>query len=162
MTERTFAAWVQPIAEELGNSRAEVSAFARSAPEELWQMPSGVDDWTCKDVMAHLAAGTGKQHQALLLAVVSKTRVDPNLFGNEEIVNGRDVEERRGQSIDAIIAEYEADTEELLSLLSQLKEGDQRRRQKGFDQTFGEALPIFRRHELEHLTQLRAAAEGIE
>jgi len=162
MTERVFAPWVQPIAEELGHRRADVSAFARSAPEEIWERPSGVDDWTCKDIMSHLAAGTGKQHQALVRAVLSNTRVDPNLFGNAEVVNGRDVEERRAQSIDTIIAEYEADTEELLDLLAQLTEEDQGRRQKGFDQTFGEALPIFGRHELEHLTQLRAAAEGIE
>ena len=162
MIERAFAPWVQPIAEELAARRADVSAFARSAPEEIWELPSGVEGWSCKDIMAHLAAGTGKQHQALLRAVVSNTRVDPNLFGNAEVINGRDVDERRAQSIDAIIAEYESDTEELLDLLSQLRKDDHGRRQKGFDQTFGEALPIFGRHELEHLTQLRAAAEGIE
>ncbi len=160
MTTRTFAPWVEPIAEEFHSARGEVLQFARSAPAELWARQSPDEGWTCKDIMSRLAAGTGKQHQALLRAVIGNTRVDPNLFGNAEVINERDAGERRARPIDAIIDEYEADTEELLDLLSQLTKEGQGRRQKGFDQSFGEALPIFGRHELEHLAQLRAADEG--
>jgi len=156
---RMFAAWVQPIAEEFRTARSEVLQFARAAPSEFWERQSPDEGWTCKDIMSHLAAGTGKQLQTLLRSVTTRTRLDPNLFGNAEVVNGRDVTERRGRPIEAIIDEYESDTEELLELLSQLTEEDQGRRQKDFEQSFGEALPIFGRHELEHLTQLRAAAE---
>lgn len=160
MTTRTFVPWVEPIAEQFRAARGEVLAFARSAPADRWDAPSALDGWTCKDIMSHLAAGTGKQHQALLRSVISSTRLDPSLFGNSEVVNGRDINERRSLPIVAIIDEYEADTAELLDLLSQLKEEDKDRRQKDFDASFGDALPIFGPHELEHLGQLRAALEA--
>ena len=155
MTTRTFATWVQPIAEEFRSARVHVLQFARSAGDELWEQPSGVERWTCKDIMSHLAAGTSKQFQTLLRSVTTRTRLDPDLFGHGDEVNARDVEERRSQPIDTMIDEYETDTDELLGLLSQLTEEDQGRRQKDFEQSFGEALPIFAEHEHEHLRQLR-------
>jgi hypothetical protein len=142
------------------SARNDVLQFARSAPPDFWHRPSPDEGWTCKDIMSHLAAGTNKQLQAILRSVVTKTRLDPGLFGNVDDVNGREVRERRGRPIATIIDEYEADTSEILELLSQVKEEDKDLRQKDFDTSFGNALPIFARHEHEHLAQLRSATEA--
>jgi hypothetical protein len=160
MTTRTFASWVEPIAADFRRERRAVTEFARAASPAFWERQSPDEGWTCKDIMSHLAAGTGKQLQTLLRSVTTRTRLDPDLFGHAEEVNGRDVQARRGRSIEAIIDEYEADTNELLELLSQLTEEDQGRRQKDFEQSFGEVLPVFAGHEREHLAQLRAAQKA--
>jgi hypothetical protein len=157
MTTRTFSPWVEPIAADFRRERAAVTEFARAAPPAFWERQSSDEDWTCKDIMSHLAAGTGKQLQTLLRSVTTRTRLDPDLFGHAEEVNGRDVQARRGRSIEAIIDEYEADTEEILDLLSQINEEDKDRRQKDFESSFSEALAIFPPHDREHLEQLRAA-----
>ena len=160
MTTRAFATWVEPVAADLHRERQVVAQYARGAPFDRWDAPSPLPGWSCKDIMSHLAAGTNKQLQAILRSVVSKTRLDPAIFGDDGVMNGRDVGERRDRPIAAIIAEYEADTEEILDLLSQVKDDDKDLKQKDFEMSFGDALPMYWRHDREHLDQLRTGLEG--
>jgi uncharacterized protein (TIGR03083 family) len=160
MTTHTFAPWVQPIAAGFQRERGAVSEFARGAEPAFWEQASDLEGWTCKDLLSHLAAGTNKQVQAILRAVVAKARLDPGIFGDSGAVNARDIEARRGWTVDAVIAEYDADTEEIVGLLAQLQESDGDLRQKDFTMSLAEALAIFPSHDREHFDQLRAASEA--
>lgn len=161
MTTRTFAPWVEPIAAKVGESRAELIAFARSAPAELWNRPSPNDGWSSKDLLAHVAGDKGLL--IILGAAVERTRLDPALFAEGEgtRANARDVEARRGRSVDELIAEIESDGETRQELMSRLTDADQERRQKEFPMSLGEVLNLGPGdHDREHLDQLRAAMEG--
>ena len=155
---RTYAPWVEPVVADFRRERGVVSEFARSAAPPFWEQATALEGWACKDILAHLAAGTNKQVQAILQAVVTKTRLDPAIFGDTDAVNAREVEARRSRPVDAVIAEYEADTEEILDLLAQLQESDGELRQKDFTMSLGDALKMFPSHDREHLEQLREAS----
>jgi uncharacterized protein (TIGR03083 family) len=159
MTARTYAAWVQPLAREFAENRQAVLDFARLLPAESWERSSPLEGWTYRDILAHLASGNDKQVQYLLGCVVNRTPLDPAMFGNADSQNARNVAERQGRSVKELIAELEEDGEACLDLMAKLTDADGERRQKGFDQSFGEALPLFTRHDLEHLSQLKTALE---
>ena len=65
MTDRTFAAWLQPSVAKRHAEEEEVLAFARSLSDDQWATPSGNDGWTLKDVMAHIGKGNDQLFQAL-------------------------------------------------------------------------------------------------
>jgi uncharacterized protein (TIGR03083 family) len=153
---RTYAGWVEPIATGFRDERNAVIEFARTAPESFWDEPSSAKGWTNKDLLAHIAAGTEKQFQAILRAVINRTRLDPALFGNSEVVNARDVEKRRGWTAEQVIEELEADRDEIDGLLAQLTDEHASLRQKDFELSLADGLRIFAPHEREHLEQLRA------
>ena len=160
MTTRTFAAWVEPLAERFGENRRAVLDFARALPPQAWELASPLEGWTYRDILAHLGAGNYKSVQAVLRAVITRTPFDPALFADDNAQNARNVAERRGRSVDELIAELEADKEEIQDLLSQLKAEDEGLSQAGYDVTLGQALPFFAAHDLEHLEHLRSALEG--
>jgi hypothetical protein len=155
MATRTYASWVEPIAREFRDARGAVIDFARSAPEGYWAQPAADEDWRNKDLLAHLAAGTDKQLQKLLRAVVARQRVDPSWFGSGERQNAQDIAARRDWPVEKIIDELIADGDEVDELLSQLKDEHEGGRQKEFDQTLADALRIFPPHERDHLEELR-------
>ena len=157
MTERTFAPWVEPIAAKLRESRAQVAALARSIPAEAWSQPSPLPGWTYKDLLAHLAPT--EDFRTVLRAVVANEPVDASIFANVDARNAQQVEERRGHSVDELIAELEAGSEKTQELLSRLTEADESRRQADIPISLGEGLGIFSDHDQEHLPQLRAALE---
>jgi len=159
MTTRTFASWVAPLAAEFRENRVALLEFARSLPAQAWDQASPLEGWTYKDLLAHLAAGNDKQIPLLLRAVIARTRVEPAWFG--DAMNARNVDERRGRSIDELEAELERDGEEILDLLAQLTDEHAGLRQEDFPQTFGESLPLFTAHDHEHLAQLRTALDNV-
>lgn len=162
MTTRTVAPWVEPIAASLADGRAQVIAFARSAPPDSWGRPSEVEGWTNKDVLAHIGRGNDQVLQKLLRSVVAGDRVDMAMFAADtDEANARGVEERRERAIDELIVELEEAGEEIQELLAQLRDDDEHLRQeappfvlKGFLQFVAKEA-----HDLEHLAQLRAALE---
>ena len=156
MTTRTFAAWVEPIARQLAEGRKQVIEFAKTAPPDLWNRPSGAEGWTCKDVLAHLAGDTEKVSAAVMRGMIE----DPSVLDdNGDAANARDLEERRERSVDALIAEIESDGEEWQRLLGELGEGDTDRRLPGFPLSVGEYLRLMTTHDLDHLAQIRMALE---
>lgn len=161
MTDRTFATWVEPLAEAPRRSRGEVVSFARSLPPDAWGESSPLDGWTYKDILAHLAGDTGKLLPGVLRSVISAEPLDPAILTGTEEINERDVAARRGRSVEELIAEIEADGETLDELFSQLTEEQEDLRQDGFPMSLGEALSNDPGgHFREHFAQLRAALEA--
>jgi hypothetical protein len=159
MTERTFAAWVEPIATLLDEDRRQVLAFARSAPVGLWQQPSAVPGWTSQDILAHLAGGNDLMLQHLLRSVTAREPLDPAVLQlDTDAENARGVAERRDWSLDMLIVELQRGGDEVQDLLSQLTEGDRDVRPSGFSISLGDFLRIVEeeRHDLLHLEQLQA------
>ena len=167
MTTRTLAAWVAPIARRDREARAELVEFARSVPAEAWDRPSAVEDWACKDVMAHLASDSDKWFAYILHTVLSGGRLDPSRVGPDadvDFINARGVKERRGRSVVELIAEIEADGEEHDELLSRITDEHKGLCQADYAISFGEFLsdnPAGSRgdHDREHLAQIRGALE---
>jgi hypothetical protein len=158
LSERAFAAWVQPIAQVLDEDRRAVIEFARAAPREHWDQPSVVEGWTRRDILAHLAGGNDQMVQTVLRAVTSNTTIDPALLDPDtEAENARRVAERRSWTIDALIAELERDGDELQSLLGQLRPEHEALKQPGSAFTLGQFLELVRkeRHDMEHLAQMK-------
>ena len=158
--ERTFAAWVEPIAGELRATRAAIAAFARAAPDELWQRPSPLEEWSCRDLLAHLAGDTGKGSlEAMRAAAEGRAPESAPFAAGANVLNARDVEERRGCSVEDIVAEIEADGEVWQDLLSRLEDSDESVRWPGFPWALGEYLRILAEHDRDHLAELRTALE---
>jgi uncharacterized protein (TIGR03083 family) len=162
MSDRSLASWVQPVAAALAEGRAQVIAFARSAPPESWSQPSEVEGWTNKDVLAHIGRGNDQILQKLLRSVVAGDKVDLSMFAvDTDAANARGVEERRERTLDELIVELEESGDEIQELLSRLNDEDEHLRQddppfvlRGFLQFVAKEG-----HDLEHLSQLRAALE---
>ena len=162
MTTRTFPSWVQPVAAALADGRAQVIAFARSAPEDFWSRPSEVDGWTNQDILAHIGRGNDQILQKLLRSVVAGDRVDMAMFAvDTDDANAQGVEERRERSLHELIVELEEAGDEVQELLSRLSEGDEHLRQEDPPFVLNGFLQFVAKegHDLEHLAQLRVALE---
>lgn len=160
MTTRTFAPWVEPFARKLRESRDEIARTARKLLPEHWTGPSPLEGWTYKDLIAHLAGDTGKISSATFRAAVTgQSALDCTFLDGGDAWNARDVKERRGRSVEALIAEIEADGAVWQDLLSEVKETDQDMRWSGFPMSLGEYLRLLEWHEDEHLKHLRTALE---
>ncbi|MGH2586573.1 MAG: maleylpyruvate isomerase N-terminal domain-containing protein [Dehalococcoidia bacterium] len=159
MTERTFAGWVEPVATLLAEDRRQVLAFAQTAPAGLWQQPSEVPGWTHQDIHAHLAGGNDLMLQHLMRSVTAREPLDPAVLQlDTDAENARGVAERRGWSLDMLIAELQRGGDEVQDLLSHLTEDDRDLCPSGFSVSLGDFLRIVEeeRHDLLHLEQLQA------
>jgi uncharacterized protein (TIGR03083 family) len=159
---RTFAAWVEPIATQFRQARAELVAIARAMPEGVWEQPSPNEGWTYSDLLAHIAGDTDKRFLQALRTILARQSVDlAALRAGIDECNARNIEERRGRTIDELIAEIEADGEETQGLLARFTDADEDWQPEGLATTAGNALRgvspglVIR----EHLAQLRAAFE---
>jgi uncharacterized protein (TIGR03083 family) len=162
MTTRTFASWMEPISAQFRETRAELVGVARAMPDEAWELPSPNEGWTYKDLLGHVAGDTDKTFLRGLRAVVDRQPVDLATFttGVDER-NARDIEERRGRTIDELIAEIEADGEERQGLLARFTEADENWQPEGLPTTASNGLRgMAGDHDREHLAHLRAALEG--
>jgi hypothetical protein len=165
MTAQTFAAWVAPAAAELRETRAEAVRVARQLLPEHWALSSPLPGWSYQDLLAHLATGDWV-FQTILGAVTRNEPLDLSAtsFINPERVaaaNERLVAERRGRSVDARIAEVEAEGRESLGLLAKLSDDDEGRTQADAPMSLGEYVRGFPNHDREHITQLRTALDQV-
>ncbi len=161
-TSRTFAAWVAPVAEKLRRDRNDVIEFARSVEPDAWARPSNVENWTCKDILAHLAGGNDQILQQLLRAVVAGENVDPAIFSvDTDAENARAVAEQTRKPVGALIDELVRDGDEIQDLLSSLDESHEQLKQD-LPFTLGQFIQIVEKegHDLLHLAQLREALGG--
>ncbi len=164
MTERAFASWIEPIAARHREDDAQVLAFACSVPNEAWATPSGLEGWTCKDVLAHIGKGNDQLYQKLLRQVIAGERVDTAIFRDVDTdgENARGVAQRRGMSPADVIAEFEAAGEEVQDLLAHLTEKHEHLRQEDPPFILKGFLNLIENesHSIEHLKQLEKALEG--
>ena len=160
MTARTFARWVEPIAERLRRTRGEVVEFAHSITTDAWSRPSPLKDWTCNDILAHLAGGNDQTLQRFLRAVVAKEDVDASILTvDTDSVNVRAVLGLRERAVEELIAMLVEDSKEIQELLSRLGESDQYLRQDDLPMSLGDFLRAVHaeNHDLIHLSQMRRA-----
>lgn len=160
MTTRTFAPWVEPVAERLRDNRAQVVAFARSQPAEAWSRPAPNEGWSCKDLLAHIGGGNDQMFQKILRAVVARTPVDASMLQvDTDAANRREVDARRGWPVERVIAELESTGDEIQELLAGVSEENQGLRAEGSPITLGDFMRIVyeESHDIEHLAQLRTA-----
>ncbi len=158
MTSRTFASWVEPIATQLRESRREIAEVARTIPEGAWSRPSPDPGWSYRDLLAHLAAGDWVC-QTVLRAAVGGERFDMTITTQLDDQNARVIEERKGRSVQELIAEVAAEGEGTQELLGQLNEADEERRQEDAPMSLVEFLRFYPTHDRDHLAQLRTALQ---
>ena len=163
MPERTFAAWVEPIAAAHRRDGTTVLEFARSGTSDHWDTPSGLEGWSCKDMLAHIGKGNDQLYQQLLRQVVAGDKVDTEMFRTVDTdgANAAGVEERRGFSPAEVIAEFEEALDEIQDLLSQLTEEHEHMRQEDPPFILKGFLGMVEKesHSIEHLKQLKKALE---
>jgi uncharacterized protein (TIGR03083 family) len=155
VAEGEFASWVAPLAARIAEGRDAVVEFARSLDEAAWEEPSVVEGWRRRDVLAHLAGDTDKVTIAVLRAAADPNALAPSYGDGDAVVNARDLEVRRGWSIEELIAEIQADGEEWRRLISQLGEEDGGKRWPGFPVDVARYLGLLAEHDPEHLEQMR-------
>ncbi len=156
MVGKAFAPWVEPIAAQLRESRAQIAEVARSFPADAWERPSPTEGWTYKDILAHLAVGDWLC-QTVLRAAISKEPLNRDLFADINSQNERYRLERVGRSVDDLIAEVEAEGEDTQSLLARLTEAHEATRLGARPKGLVQYLRHFPRHDRQHLDDLRAA-----
>lgn len=159
MTVRTFAAWVEPVAAELRETRGAIVEVARSIPAAAWTRPSPNEGWTYKELLGHLASGDWVCH-IILRAAVADEQADLSVLSELDARNARLLEERAGRSTEELIAEVEAENDETQDLLSRLSDEDDQRTQEGAPMSLGEYLRMFPDHDRGHLADLRTAVEA--
>ena len=160
MTTGTFAPWIEPIAAKLRESRAKIVEVAGAVPADAWGRSSPLEDWTYKDLLAHLAY-PGAQ-LAVLRAAADDQPVDASALGDLDARNERRRKKREGKTIEQLVAEVEATGEELQHLLSRLTEADANRRLDDVPVVLGDRLRLMTNHDQAHLPQLRKALEETE
>ena len=158
--KRTFATWVEPIAAIYRENRAALVAYASSLPPGAWGLPSPDPGWTCKDVLAHVAADTGQNLHAALGAIIEGRPVPAALFADFDGRNSRDVAERSRRSVTQLIEELIAAGEETQSLLARLTAADEHRHESGLRGALPDALRALASHDATHLEQLHSATQA--
>ena len=162
MTTRTFAKWVEPAAAELRQGRAEIVRTANQLLPEHWSMPSPLEGWSYKDLLAHLATGDWV-FQTVLGAVTGGEPFDLAQIDLDFINagNARLLEERKGRSPQELIAEATAEGEETQELLAKLTDADESRTPEGRPMSLAEGLRRFPGHDRDHLSQLKTALDNV-
>ncbi len=158
MTSRTFASWVEPIATQLRESRREIAEIARTIPDGAWSRPSPDPGWSYRDLLAHLAVGDWVC-QTVLRAAVGGEQFDMTITTHLDDHNARVIEERKGRSVQELIAEVAAEGEETQELLRQLSEAHEERRHEDAPMSLVEFLRFYPTHDRDHLAQLRTALQ---
>ena len=167
MATRTFAAWVAPVAEELRSSRAEIARTARKLLPEHWSMPSPLEGWTYKDLLAHLASGDWV-FQWMLRGALGLEKFDIIERGFEYVNEGnaQRIAERKGRTAEELIAEVESEGEATQELLARLPEDLDRgqvvgRMRDGTPVTVERWMQGFPRHDVGHGAQLRTVLDQV-
>ena len=140
MPDRTYASWVEPIAAKDRESREDLLVLVRTLSPEEWERPSPLEGWTLKDLLAHLAGGTGKNFQTILEAVVGRQPVDPSVLADVDAKNRQDVAARKDKSVGELLSEIQGEAEAIDLLLAQLTEDDRDLRQGNIPMSLGEGL----------------------
>ena len=168
MTARMFAPWVEAVAAGLRESRSEIARTARQLLPEHWSLPSPLEGWTYKDLLAHLATGDWV-FQWMLRGVLGLETFDLVEKGGLDYVNegnARLIEERRDRAVDGLIAEVESEGEETQDLLAQLAADVDLGRVVG---QMSDGTPVtiemwvkgFPRHDSGHGAQLKTALDNV-
>lgn len=167
MTARTFAPWVAPSAEQLRQNRTEIARTARQLLPEHWLLPSPLEGWTYKDLLAHLAAGEWV-FQTMLRQTLGIDKQLPAQATLEFVNDGnaKRLAERKDASIEELITEAEREGEATQELLSGLTDAHDPAavvwlRPNGNPVTLQQWVTGFPQHDPSHLAQLKTALDQV-
>jgi uncharacterized damage-inducible protein DinB len=159
---RTFAPWVEPIAEQLQESRTQIVEVARSIPEQAWTKPSPNQGWSYRDLLVHLAVGDWVC-QTVLRAITTNEPLKIGEVASLDWIsagNAERLKERKERTVDELIVEVEAEGDETQELLARLADADESRTQEDAPLSLGAYLATFPGHDRTHLAELRTALEA--
>jgi uncharacterized protein (TIGR03083 family) len=167
MTTRTFAQWVVPSAEQLRQSRTEIARTARQLLPEHWSMPSPLEGWTYKDLLAHLATGDWFFQTMLRdrLGIEKGLPAEQNMsFVNDG--NARLLADRKDSSVEQLLAEAQVEGEETQELLGKITPDVEPgtvvwHRPNGDPVTLEQWVTGFSNHDKIHLAQLKTALDSV-
>jgi uncharacterized protein (TIGR03083 family) len=165
MTVRSFAPWVEPVAKELREGRSDVARTARQLLPEHWMLPSPLEGWSYKDLLAHLASGDWV-FQWMLRSALGEDEFDILERGFQYVNEGnaQRIEERRARSVEDLIAEVHSEGERTQGLLARLDDTLNvtkvvGRRPTGEDVTIEQWVLGFPQHDKLHGAQLKTALD---
>lgn len=142
----------------LKEARQETVALARSlSPKEL-KMPVHKDGWTVKDVISHVAAAEAALTATALRIAGGKGAASPGF--DLHAANQRQVEKRRGQGLEDLLAEMEVSRTEMLRTMDNIT--DEQFSAQGFlsSGTPTDVISVLRRigtHEQSHCQEILGA-----
>jgi hypothetical protein len=167
MTARTFLPWVEGPAKQMRESRAEVRRTAEKFLPELWTMPSPLEGWTYKDLLAHLASGEWV-FQTMLRDVLG---IEKSLPKNATMAyvdegNAQRLAAHKDSSVEELIAEITTAGETTQELLSKLTDEIDPRmvawhRPNGDPVTLEQWVQGFPQHDVTHGAQLKTALDNV-
>jgi predicted DNA-binding ribbon-helix-helix protein len=167
MTDRTFAPWVEPVAKQLREGRRDIRRTAEKFLPEMWTMPSPLEGWTFKDLLAHLASGDWV-FQWMLRGALGEETFDMLERGFEYVNDGnaQRIAERKDTPVEALISEIDSEgeaTQELLARLTSAVDVHKvvGRRQNGQDVTIEQWVQGFPAHDKLHGEQLKTALDNV-
>jgi hypothetical protein len=152
--ERTFAAWVEPLAASLRESQQEVEQVAQAIPAESWAKESGYAGWSYKDQLAHLPESY-RGITAVLRAIVEGRGPDFSRFDDIDALNEANRQAHLSTPVNDLLAELTIDGDALQDVLAEL-----RPEHAGFNlgpMLLSQALQGFTLHDRAHLAELRKA-----
>lgn len=164
---QTFVSWVQGPAKQMRESRIEVRRTAEKFLPELWTMPSPLEGWTYKDLLAHLASGEWV-FQTMLRDVLGIEKGLPKQATMEYVNDGnaQRLAERSETSVEALITEIETAGETTQELLSGLSDANDPtavvwHRPNGDPVTLEQWITGFPQHDVSHGAQLKTALDNV-
>ncbi len=167
MTTRTFLPWAEAPAKQIREGRTEVRRTAEKFLPDLWTMPSPLEGWTYKDLLAHLASGDWV-FQTMLRDVLGIEKNLPKQAPLEYVNEGnaRLLAERKDTSVEELIAELTATGETTQELLGGLTDAHDPSavvwlRPNGDPVTLEQWITGFPQHDVSHGAQLETALDNV-
>ena len=157
MRDQTVAAWVEPVALRLVQSRREVQRVAAEVPANAWDRPSGYSGWSYKDQVSHLAESHRGLH-SVLRAILGGSQPDFSRFDRIDEINEENRQKHLATPVEELLAEYAKASEETHHILSGLSA-----EHAGFNlgpMALSQALQGFLMHDTAHLEELKKALQA--
>ena len=142
----------------LQEARAESVALARSLSAQDLKVPVHLEGWDVKDVVAHMASSEAGLINTANRIAAGQGQPSPGFDLHTH--NQRQVEKRRAQSVEELLAEMERSRAEMLPALASMS--DEQLAANGFMSSGlpTDVLAVFRRigdHEKAHCQEIRGA-----
>ena len=157
MSDQTVAAWVEPVALRLEQSRQEIEQVASEVPANAWDKPSAYSGWSYKDQVSHLAESHRGLH-SVLRAIVAGQDTDFSRFDRIDEINEENRQKHLATPVEELLAEYATASEETRHIVSGLSVEN-----AGFNlgpMTLSQALQGFTMHDIAHLEELKKALQA--
>jgi uncharacterized protein (TIGR03083 family) len=157
MSDRSFAPWVEPVADRLAQSQQEIEEIARQVPGEAWAKASAYPGWSYKDHLAHLPHAHRGLH-GVLQAVVEGRDPDFSRFDRINELNEENRQAHLTTPVDQLIAAFVKESEGTQCALSELR--PEHAEVRFGPMTISQALQGFAMHDVAHGEEITRALQA--